>query len=102
MAEVNYLVVIEKGPKSFGVYVPDLPGLGVAGRTVAEVKRLVEEAIQFHIEGLIEEGLPVPRPKAHHYEVAIPRTRSRRARRVPRKPSATADAGRARRRPVSR
>jgi predicted RNase H-like HicB family nuclease len=102
MAEVNYLVVIEKGPKSFGAYVPDLPGLGVVGRSVAEVKRLVEEAIQFHIEGLLEDGLPIPRPKAHHYEVAIPRMWSRRAGRVPRKPSATSDPGGARRRPVSR
>jgi predicted RNase H-like HicB family nuclease len=79
MNDMNYLVVIEKGPKSFGAYVPDLPGVGVAGRTVSEVKRLVKEAIRLHIAGLREEGLPIPPPMARPHEVPAPRVRGHRS-----------------------
>ncbi len=59
---MQYLVVIEKGPTSFGAYVPDLPGCIAVGETRAEVTQLIHEAIEFHVEGLIEDGLPVPQP----------------------------------------
>lgn len=59
---MQYLVVIEKGPTSFGAYVPDLPGCVAVGETRAEVTQLIHEAIEFHVEGLIEDGLPVPQP----------------------------------------
>jgi predicted RNase H-like HicB family nuclease len=72
-------VVIERGPASVGAYVPDLPGVGVVGRSVAEVKRLVEGAIQLHIAGLREDGLPVPQPAARSHKVSVPRGRTRRA-----------------------
>jgi predicted RNase H-like HicB family nuclease len=75
---VDYLVVIEKGRSSFGAYVPDLPGVGVVGRSVPEVKRLVKEAIQFHIAGLREDGLAIPRPAARPHKVPMPRLRTRR------------------------
>ena len=52
--------VIERGPTSWGAYVPALPGLGVAGKTRAEVEQLIREAIPFHLEGLAAEGLPIP------------------------------------------
>ena len=59
---MQYLVVIEQGSTSFGAYVPDLPGCVAIGESRAEVTRLIEEAIQFHVEGLKEDGLPVPEP----------------------------------------
>ena len=59
---MQYLVVIEKGPTSFGAYVPDLPGCVAAGDTRAEVSKLIHEAIAFHLEGMQEEGLPAPEP----------------------------------------
>ena len=59
---MQYLVVIEQGSASFGAYVPDLPGCVAVGESRAEVTRLIEEAIQFHVEGLKEDGLPVPEP----------------------------------------
>lgn len=59
---MQYLVVIEKGPSSFGAYVPDLPGCVAVGETRAEVTELIHEAIQFHLEGMKEDGLPIPEP----------------------------------------
>ena len=59
---MQYLVVIEQGPTSFGAYVPDLPGCVAVGQSRAEVSRLIHEAIQFHIEGMKEDGLPIPEP----------------------------------------
>jgi predicted RNase H-like HicB family nuclease len=47
---MKYLVVIEKGPASFGAYVPDLPGCVAVAKTRREVKRLIREAIQLHVE----------------------------------------------------
>ena len=58
------LVVVEKGPNSFGAYVPDLPGCVVAGETRDEVLTLIREAIEFHIEGLKQDGQPVPPPSS--------------------------------------
>jgi predicted RNase H-like HicB family nuclease len=49
---MEYLVVIERGPASFGAYVPDLPGCVAIGETREEVETLIHEAIEFHIEGL--------------------------------------------------
>jgi predicted RNase H-like HicB family nuclease len=57
-----YAVIIEKGPTSYGAYVPDLPGCVAAGETVQEVERLIREAIPFHVEGLLLQGEPVPEP----------------------------------------
>lgn len=59
---MQYLVIIEKGPTSFGAYVPDLPGCVAAAETEAEVKQLIREAIPFHIQGLRLKGDPVPEP----------------------------------------
>jgi len=58
----RYAVVIEKGETSYGAYVPDLPGCVAVADTADEVERLIREAIQFHIEGLREDGAPVPEP----------------------------------------
>ena len=59
---MQYLVIIEKGANSYGAYVPDLPGCVAVGETKAEAHRLIAEAIQFHIEGLREDGAVVPPP----------------------------------------
>ena len=61
---MHYLVVVEEGPKSFGAYVPDLPGCIAAGRSREEVLTLIREAIEFHIEGLKENGEPIPQPSS--------------------------------------
>ena len=61
---MQYLVVVEQGPTSFGAYVPDLPGCVAAGETREEALELIREAIEFHIEGLRQEGQPVPAPSS--------------------------------------
>ncbi len=65
----NWTVIIERGPTSWGAYVPALPGLGVAGETRAEVEQLIREGIAFHVAGLAEEGLPIPDPESIEAEV---------------------------------
>lgn len=60
---MKYLVIFEKSSEGgYGAYVPDLPGCVALGETRKEVELLIEEAIKFHIEGMIEEGLIVPEP----------------------------------------
>jgi predicted RNase H-like HicB family nuclease len=59
---MKYLVIYEKSSSGWGAYVPDLPGLGVAGTTLDEVKQLIREAMDFHLEGMREHGDPIPEP----------------------------------------
>ena len=59
---MKYAVVIERGNGSYGAYVPDLPGCVAVGETEEEVKKLIHEAIEFHLEGLKENGEPIPMP----------------------------------------
>ncbi|MFV1977376.1 MAG: type II toxin-antitoxin system HicB family antitoxin [Candidatus Scalindua sp.] len=59
---MKYAVVIEKGENGYGAYVSDLPGCIAAGDKKDEVKKLIHEAIEFHIEGLKENGEPIPQP----------------------------------------
>ena len=59
---MKYAVIIEQGEDGFGAYVPDLPGCIAVGDTRDEVKELIQEAIEFHIEGLKESGQPIPTP----------------------------------------
>jgi predicted RNase H-like HicB family nuclease len=61
---MRYLVVLEQGPNSFGAYMPDLPGCVAAGETREEVLALIRAAIEFHIEGLREDGQPIPPPSS--------------------------------------
>jgi len=57
---MRYAVVIEKSENGYGAYVPDLPGCIAVGETVIETEKLIKEAIEFHLEGLREEGGPIP------------------------------------------
>ena len=58
----KYAVVIEESKTGYAAYAPDLPGLGVTGKTVVEVERLIRKGIEAHIEILRERGEPIPRP----------------------------------------
>ncbi len=60
--DMKYLVVVEKSENGFGAYVPDLPGCVAAAESRKEVISLIQEAIEFHIEGLRQSGDPVPQP----------------------------------------
>jgi predicted RNase H-like HicB family nuclease len=59
---VKYVIVIEKADSNYGAYAPDLPGCIATGDTVEEVTRLMREGIAFHVEGMVEDGQPVPEP----------------------------------------
>ena len=61
---MRYAVIVEEGEKSFGAYVPDLPGCAAVGESREEVLRLIQEAIEFHIDGLREDGQPIPEPSS--------------------------------------
>jgi predicted RNase H-like HicB family nuclease len=61
---MRYAVIIEEGENSFGAYVPDLPGCAAVAETKEELMQLIQEAIDFHIEGLREDGQPVPEPSS--------------------------------------
>ena len=61
---MRYAVIIEEGESSFGAYVPDLPGCAAVGETKEEVLQLIHEAIEFHLEGLREDGMPIPKPSS--------------------------------------
>ena len=60
----EYLVIIERVGDNFNAYVPDLPGCAVCGDTREETKQLIQEAINLHIQGMREDGEPVPEPVA--------------------------------------
>ena len=57
---MRYAVIVEKGESSYGAYMPDLPGCAAAAETREEVLQLIQEAIEFHLEGLVEDGQPLP------------------------------------------
>ncbi len=57
---MRYAIVIEKAEGNYSAYVPDLPGCVATGNTVAEVESQIREAIAFHVEGMREDGVPIP------------------------------------------
>jgi predicted RNase H-like HicB family nuclease len=61
---MTYTFICEKGPTSWGAYVPDLPGVISVGDSREEVERLIQEAIAFHVEGMREEGIAIPSPSS--------------------------------------
>ncbi len=59
---MKFTVIYEKGLTSWGAYVPDLPGVIAVGESREEVERLIREAVEFHLEGMREEGMSIPPP----------------------------------------
>ncbi|MEX2187858.1 MAG: type II toxin-antitoxin system HicB family antitoxin [Pirellulales bacterium] len=60
----RYAIVIEKAASNYAAYVPDLPGCVATGATREETEHLLREAIELHIEGLMQDGIPIPEPMA--------------------------------------
>ncbi|MCW6037169.1 type II toxin-antitoxin system HicB family antitoxin [Spirulina subsalsa FACHB-351] len=60
---MRYAIIIEKAENNYSAFVPDLPGCVSVGDTLEEVKENIQEAISFHLESLLEEGLNLPLPK---------------------------------------
>ena len=58
----RYAVIIERGPNNLSAYVPDLPGCVTTGRTVEEIERNIHEAVELHLESMVEDGMPIPEP----------------------------------------
>ena len=68
---MKYTVIIEKGPTSYGAYVPDLPGCVAVGETREETKELIREAVIYHLEMLRESGDPIPEPQSQTILVEV-------------------------------
>lgn len=69
---MRYAVVIEKGEGNLSAYVPDLPGCVATGATLDEAREMMREAIEFHLDGMREDGDPIPEPSTRvtYVEVA--------------------------------
>ena len=70
---MNYVVIYEKSQTGWAAYVPDLPGVVTTGQTRDEVRSLIQEAIEFHLDGMREDGIPVPPPSAEAEVISIQR-----------------------------
>ncbi|MDQ2903277.1 MAG: type II toxin-antitoxin system HicB family antitoxin [Ktedonobacteraceae bacterium] len=72
----HFLVIIEKGSKSYGAYSPDLPGCVAVGDTQEEVEKNMREAITMHLQGMIEDQEPIPTPQstAEYMDITLPGT----------------------------
>jgi predicted RNase H-like HicB family nuclease len=68
----GYLSVVEKTKEGYSAYLPDLPGCVATGKTREEVEREMHEAIQFHLEGMVRNGDPVPEPHTYSRYVEVP------------------------------
>lgn len=71
MNSMQYTVIIERTPNNFSAYVPDLPGCIATGATREEVERNIREAIEMHLEGIREDGDPIPEPTSEAVVVEI-------------------------------
>jgi predicted RNase H-like HicB family nuclease len=69
---VNYVAIYEKSRTGWAAYVPDLPGVVTTGHTKEEVRSLIQEAIEFHLDGLQEDQLPIPEPSAEAEVISVP------------------------------
>ena len=68
---MTYTVIYEKGPTSWGAYVPDLPGVITVGDSRQEVETLIQEALALHVEALREGGQPIPEPSSFAGNVEV-------------------------------
>jgi predicted RNase H-like HicB family nuclease len=70
-ATVKYLIIYESNETNFSAYSPDIPGVGVTGATFEEAQKLIHEAIEWHLEWLREDGIPLPQPaRSEYHEIA--------------------------------
>jgi predicted RNase H-like HicB family nuclease len=69
---MRYAIVIERAENNYSAYVPDLPGCVATGATIQEAESQIREAIEFHIAGLREDGIPVPEPASCVDYVEVP------------------------------
>lgn len=69
---MRYAIVIEKAAANYAAYVPDLPGCVATAASVVETESLIREAIEFHLEGLKADGLPIPLPSSQVEYVDVP------------------------------
>jgi len=60
---IRYLAVIEKTESNYAAYIPDLPGCIATGATLSELHQNISDAVAMHLEGLREDGLPIPEPQ---------------------------------------
>ena len=67
----RFAIVVEDAGTNLAAYVPDLPGCVATGRSQEEVERLIREAIALHLEGMAEDGLPIPEPSSHGKYVEV-------------------------------
>lgn len=69
---MRYAIVIEKAEGNYSAYAPDLPGCVATGSSIEEIEAQMREAIEFHLEGLREDGVPIPQPSSQveYIEVA--------------------------------
>lgn len=68
---MRYAIVIETAGGNFSAYVPDLPGCVATGASVAETEEQIREAIEFHLEGMRADGIPIPEPSSRVEYVEI-------------------------------
>lgn len=59
---MRYAMIIETGKRNYSAYLPDLPGCVATGETLEEVRQRMREAIELHLAGMREDGLPIPEP----------------------------------------
>ena len=67
----QYTVILERGPRNWSAYVPDLPGCVAAARSRVEIEWLIREAIEFHVEAMRADGLLIPEPTTEALQVAV-------------------------------
>ncbi|MBA3243109.1 MAG: type II toxin-antitoxin system HicB family antitoxin [Acidobacteria bacterium] len=67
----KFLVIVEKTSTGFSAYSPDIPGCGSTGQTKEEVERNIQEALEFHLDGLRQEGYEVPEPSSYSSYIEV-------------------------------
>ena len=71
-AMIEYTVIYERGKNNWSAYSPDVTGCVAAGESREEVEQLFAEALEFHLEGLRSEGLPIPEPTTEAGKIRLP------------------------------
>jgi Uncharacterized conserved protein len=64
---MQYAMIVEKGERNYSAYFPDLPGCIATGKTLEELKQAMREALELHLRGMREDGLPIPEPSLVEY-----------------------------------